>query len=187
MQNLPPPYVAGGPEATTDAPSAPPAAGIPGVGGPPMGGEQVEAVKVGAPRPLDDIHIDELLHIVVDRNCSDLHICNSSPPIIREDGALKKLNYVDFTPQQTQRMMYEIISDEHIQRFETTLELDFSYQLPRRARFRVNLYRDRGAVAAAFRLISNRIPTVRELNLPPMLETLTDKPCWRRSRTSHAD
>ncbi len=141
-----------------------------------MGGEQVEAVKVGAPRPLDDIHIDELLHIVVDRNCSDLHICNSSPPIIREDGALKKLNYVDFTPQQTQRMMYEIISDEHIQRFETTLELDFSYQLPRRARFRVNLYRDRGAVAAAFRLISNRIPTVRELNLPPMLETLTDKP-----------
>jgi twitching motility protein PilT len=114
--------------------------------------------------------------VVVDRNCSDLHICAQSEPIIREDGQLKKLNYEKFTPQQSQRMMYEIISDDHITKFETTLELDFSYQLPRRARFRVNMYRDRGAVAAAFRLISNRIPTVRELNLPPLLETLTEKP-----------
>jgi twitching motility protein PilT len=130
----------------------------------------------GAPKSLEDLHIDELLHVVVDRNCSDLHICNASEPIIREDGALKKLNYEPFTPQQTQRMLYEIISDDQIQRFETTLELDFSYQLPRRARFRVNLYRDKGAVAAAFRLISNRIPTVRELNLPPILDQLTERP-----------
>jgi twitching motility protein PilT len=132
--------------------------------------------RAGQPKPLDDLHIDELLHTVVDRNCSDLHICSSSEPIIREDGQLKKLNYDKFTPQITQRMLYEIISDDQIQRFETTLELDFSYQLPRRARFRVNLYRDRGSVAAAFRLISNRIPTVKELNLPPILEALSEKP-----------
>jgi twitching motility protein PilT len=130
----------------------------------------------GKPKSLEDLHIDELLHVVVDRNCSDLHICVDSEPVIREDGVLKRLNYEKFMPQQTQRMLYEIISDDHIHRFETTLELDFSYQLPRRARFRVNLYRDRGAVAAAFRLISNRIPTVRELNLPPILETLSDRP-----------
>lgn len=136
----------------------------------------VEATKVGAPRSLEDLHIDELLHIVVDRNCSDLHICQDSEPIIREDGQLKKLNYEKFTPNQTQRMMYEIISDDNIQKFETVLELDFSYTLPKRARFRVNLYRDKGAVAAAFRLISNRIPTVRELNLPPILDQLTEKP-----------
>jgi twitching motility protein PilT len=130
----------------------------------------------GKPKTLDDLHIDELLHVVVDRNCSDLHVCVDSEPVIREDGALKRLNYEKFTPQQTQRMMYEIIADENIHRFETTLELDFSYQLPKRARFRVNMYRDRGAIAAAFRLISNRIPTVRELNLPPILETLSDRP-----------
>ncbi|MGE0000709.1 MAG: type IV pilus twitching motility protein PilT [Fimbriimonadaceae bacterium] len=135
-----------------------------------------KATGAGAPKTLEDLHIDELLHIVVDRNCSDLHVCAASEPIIREDGALKKLNYEKFTPQQTQRMLYEIISDDQIQRFETTLELDFSYQLPKRARFRVNLYRDRGAVAAAFRLISNRIPTVRELNLPPILDQLTERP-----------
>ncbi|HRI45258.1 MAG TPA: type IV pilus twitching motility protein PilT [Fimbriimonadaceae bacterium] len=171
MDKQPPPYVAGGPNATggptpeANGPVSPEQA---------AGAEQVQ--KVGAPRSLEDIHIDELLHIVVDRNCSDLHICANSEPVIREDGALKRLNYEKFTPQQSQRMMYEIIADEHIHRFETTLELDFSYQLPKRARFRVNMYRDRGAVASAFRLISNRIPTVRELNLPPILETLTEKP-----------
>jgi twitching motility protein PilT len=135
-----------------------------------------EAPKAGAPKSLEDLHIDELLHIVVDRNASDLHICAHSEPVIREDGALKRLNFDKFTSQDTQRMMYDIVSDDQIQRFETTLELDFSYALPRRARFRVNMYRDKGAVAAAFRLIPSKIPTVRDLNLPPVLEVLTEKP-----------
>src|SRR5690349_13324528 len=135
-----------------------------------------EVKKAGAPVPLEDLHIDELLHIVVDRNASDLHICQGEAPVIREDGALKRLNFEKFTSQILQRMMYEIISDDNINKFETTLELDFSYQLPRRARFRVNLYRDRGSVAAAFRLIAQKIPTVKDLNLPPLLEQLTEKP-----------
>lgn len=132
--------------------------------------------KAGAPRTLEDLHIDELLHIVVDRNASDLHICHGSEPVIREDGALKRLNFEKFNPQQVQRMMYDIITDENITKFETTLELDFSYQLPRRARFRVNMYREKGSIAGAFRLIPQKIPTVRDLNLPPILETLTEKP-----------
>ncbi|MFZ4506293.1 MAG: type IV pilus twitching motility protein PilT [Fimbriimonas sp.] len=122
------------------------------------------------------MHIDELLHIVVDRNASDLHICQGSEPVIREDGGLKRLNFEKFSAVITQRMMYDIITDENITKFETTLELDFSYQLPRRARFRVNMYRERGSIAAAFRLIPQKIPTVRDLNLPPILETLTEKP-----------
>jgi len=157
----------------------------PQAGAPPQGGSLPNATSnaelplegMGKTRPVEDLHIDALLDIVVDRNCSDLHIAVDSPPIVRDDGALKKLNFEKFTPQVTQRMMYEIISDDQIHRFETTLELDFSYALPKgRARFRVNLYRDRGAVAAAFRLISSRIPTVRELNLPPILEQLTERP-----------
>jgi twitching motility protein PilT len=144
--------------------------------GPPPVAEGGSAPKVGAPRTVEDLHIDELLHIVVDRNASDLHICQMSEPVIREDGALKRLNFEKMSPNILQRMMYDIISDENINKFETTLELDFSYTLPRRARFRVNLYRDRGSCAAAFRLIPQKIPTVRDLNLPPVLETLTDKP-----------
>lgn len=146
---------------------------LPGTG---TGETPKEVVKAGAPHSLEDLHIDELLHIVVDKNASDLHLCTNSEPVIREDGALKKLNFEKFTPHTLQRMMYDILSDEHINRFETTLELDFSYALPRRARFRVNLYRDRGACAAAFRLIPSKIPTVSDLNLPKVLETITERP-----------
>jgi len=175
MQNNPPPR---------QNPGIPPPMARPGVGSmPPMGQMppmQNEIPKEEEPEvppiALKDLHIDELLHIVVDKNASDLHICFSSPPVIREDGKLKRLNYEEFTPQDTQRMMYDIISDENINKFETTLELDFSYQLPKRARFRVNMYRDRGAVAAAFRLIPQKIPTVEQLNLPPILKPLCEKP-----------
>ncbi|MCH7945518.1 MAG: Flp pilus assembly complex ATPase component TadA, partial [Armatimonadetes bacterium] len=158
-------------ENTPEIPAAETAA-QPAPEAPPM----AEGAAAGKPKTLADLHIDELLHVVVDRNCSDLHVCTDSEPIIREDGALKRLNFEKFTPQLTQRMMYEIVSDEQIQRFETTLELDFSYQLPKRARFRVNMYRERGAIAGAFRLISNKIPTCRELNLPPIMERLSDRP-----------
>lgn len=172
MENQPLTEAPGG---MTPPPSAPPAG-------------QAEQAKAGAPRSIEDLHIDELLHVVVDRNCSDLHICVDSEPVIREDGQLKRLNYQKFTPQQSQRMLYEIISDDNVTKFEQTKELDFSYALPMpidmrqqgrgsvRARFRVNMYRDRGAVAAAFRLISSRIPTVEELNLPPLLKQLSEKP-----------
>src|ERR1044071_8760543 len=87
--------------AETDAPF------IPGAGG--GSGDDSIVTKAGAPRSLEDIHIDELLHIVVDRNASDLHICAQSEPVIREDGALKRLNYEKFTPQNLQRMMYDIL------------------------------------------------------------------------------
>ncbi len=137
---------------------------------------QTEEKPSDAPLQVEDLHIDELLHIVVDRNCSDLHISAGCPPVIREDGALKRLNYESFPPHITQRMIYDLLSDEQIHKFETTLELDFSYALPRRARFRVNVYRDRGTVAMAFRLIAQKIPTVDDLNLPRILLKLTEKP-----------
>jgi len=149
--------------------------GLPPANVPPQQQKEVEAPK-GPPQSLEDLHIDELLHIVVDRSASDLHICQNSEPIIREDGRLVKLHFEKFTSQHTQRMMYDIISDENINKFETTLELDFSYQLPRRARFRVNLYREKAAVAAAFRLIPQKIPTVEQLNLPPILKVFCERP-----------
>ncbi|GMV89119.1 MAG: twitching motility protein PilT [Chthonomonas sp.] len=156
------------------SPSMPPTMGRPGAA--PVPEEKPWILPEGERRTLEDIHIDELLDIVVDLNASDLHICTDAPPVVRHDGQLKRLNYTMFTPQDTQRMLYEIISDEQVHRFETTLELDFSYAMPRRARFRVNMYRDRGSCAAAFRLISSKIPTVEQLNLPPFLNTLTEKP-----------
>ena len=126
--------------------------------------EVEEEASASRPKPVESLHINELLGIVVDKNASDLHICSDAEPIIRVDGKLIRLNYEKLAMADTSRLIYEILSDEQIERFETTLELDFSYSLPKRARFRVNVYRDRGAVATAFRLIPTRIPTVRELN-----------------------
>ncbi|MFN3422650.1 MAG: hypothetical protein ACK40X_13105, partial [Armatimonadota bacterium] len=125
---------------------------------------------------LDDVHIDDLLKEVVRRNASDLHLCVGVPPILRIDGQLYRTNFQPATPKQTQRLIYEILTDEQIQRFENNLELDFSYALQDTARFRVNIYRERGSIAAAFRLIPRRIPTVRELELPSILEELASRP-----------
>jgi twitching motility protein PilT len=138
---------------------------------------QIGQVKqAGKPIPIDEVHIDDLLRIVVEKGASDLHMCVGVPPIIRIDGQLLPLNYERISPLDCQRVMYDVLSDEQIQRFEEQLELDFSYALGRVARFRVNIYRDRGAVAGAFRLIPAKIPTIRDLGLPVVLEELTRKP-----------
>jgi twitching motility protein PilT len=132
---------------------------------------------VRAPQPLDDVHLDELLDIVVENEASDLHVAAGLPPIIRVDGQLKPIAaYEAFTPSTTQRMLYDVLTDDQIQRFETDLELDCSYSLKKVARFRTNLYRDRGTVAGAYRRIPTKIPTIRELGLPLTLEELARRP-----------
>lgn len=187
----PPPAGGGAPRPQM---SAPPSQLIPGGGDDwknridTISGIPNDEKPLGPRASVDDLHIDELLGILVDMNCSDLHVCQASPPIVRHDGKIKRLNYDIFIPENIQRMMYEVITDDQIQRFETTYELDFSYSLPvpfhlrvpggptARARFRVNLYRDKGSCAAAFRLISSKIPTVEDLKLPLVLKSLTEKP-----------
>jgi twitching motility protein PilT len=125
-------------------------------------------------RSLDDAHIDELLHLVVSqKGASDLHLAVGLPPVIRVDGELLQAPYESFSPQTSQRIVYDILTDEQIQRFESTLELDFSYALGRTSRFRVNIFRDRGTVASAFRVIPTKIPTVEDLNLPKIISDLT--------------
>lgn len=132
--------------------------------------------KASAPIALEETHIDDLLRELVERGGSDLHICVGVPPVVRVDGHLTPLNYEKFNAMHTQRMMYDILSDEQIQRFEDTWELDFSYSLQNVSRFRVNIFKDKGTVAAAFRLIPMKIPTLKELGLPPVLETIARRP-----------
>jgi len=127
-------------------------------------------------RGLEEIHLDDLLRMVVEKGGSDLHLVVGVPPIIRIDGQLTPTPFERVTPQDSQRMSYDILTDEQIQRFESTLELDFSYSVARVARFRVNLYRDKGSVAGAFRVIPQRIPTIEELQLPRTLLDLTRRP-----------
>ena len=137
---------------------------------------QVPSAATARPQPLDDAHIDDLLRAMHEKGASDLHIAVGIPPIIRLDGALLPIPFEKVSPQVSQRLIYDILTDEQIQRFETDLELDFSYQLARIARFRVNVYRDKGNVATAFRQIPQKIPTLKELGLPGILEELTRLP-----------
>jgi twitching motility protein PilT len=127
-------------------------------------------------RPLEETHIDDLLRLVVEKGGSDLHLVVGVPPIIRIDGQLTTTPFEKVTPQDSQRMLYDILTDEHIQRFEATLELDLSYSIMRLSRFRVNLYKDKGTIAGAFRVIPSRIPTIEELGLPKILAELSRRP-----------
>ena len=128
------------------------------------------------PMSLDDAHIDDILRTMHEKGASDLHIAVGIPPIIRLDGALIPLPFEKVTPQSAQRLIYDILTDEQIQKFETQWELDFGYQLVRLARFRVNVFRDKGNVALAFRQIPQKIPTLKDLGLPAVLEELTKLP-----------
>ncbi|NIN71120.1 MAG: PilT/PilU family type 4a pilus ATPase, partial [Gemmatimonadetes bacterium] len=98
------------------------------------------------------------------------------PPVLRIDGKLLATNYDTLSDFEVQRMIYAVLTDEQIRLFETDYELDCSYELRDVSRFRVNVYRDRGAVAGAFRVIPSKIPTVRELGLPLVLEDLSRRP-----------
>jgi twitching motility protein PilT len=132
--------------------------------------------QVSAPRPIEEVHVDELLRLVVEKKGSDLHLAAGVPPVLRIDGKLLATNYAVLSDFEVQRMIYGVLTDEQIRTFETDYELDCSYELKGLSRFRVNVYRDRGAVAVAFRVIPSKIPTVRELGLPLVLEDLSRRP-----------
>ncbi|NLO72951.1 MAG: type IV pilus twitching motility protein PilT [candidate division WS1 bacterium] len=157
------PQSVGAEQETTPRPARPAGHGAPGK-------KQVQR------KPIEHVHIDELLEMVVETNASDLHLAVGLPPIMRIDGELKMTRYEVLDGPICQRIIYDILTDDQIQRFETELELDCSYAMRKIARFRVNVFRDRQNVAGAFRLIPTKIPTIKELGLPPITEDLARRP-----------
>ncbi len=126
-------------------------------------------------QPIRDVHIDDLLLEATQRGASDLHLSERIPPVIRKDGRLQRLNYEPLLPNDIQRLIYEVLTNQQIQWFEKVKELDFSYGMSGVGRFRFNVYRQRGTIAAAMRAIPSRVPTLEELRLPSMLRDLTRK------------
>ncbi len=121
-------------------------------------------------------NIHDFLDEVLKREASDLHITTGVPPMLRMDGDLSALNDKVLKSNDTKTLIYSILNEAQREKFERNLELDLSYSVPGKARFRVNVYHQRGSVAAAFRVIPEHILTFKELNLPPLLEELTKKP-----------
>ncbi len=120
--------------------------------------------------------LPELLKTTVDLNGSDLHLTTATPPQVRVHGKLQRLEHPELTPADTKQLAYSVLTDAQKKRFEEALELDFSFGIKGMARFRCNLFNQRGAVAAVYRLIPERIRTFDELGLPKVLATLADRP-----------
>jgi len=128
--------------------------------------------------PLDEVHIDELLQFVLDTKGSDLHLAVNKPPCVRVHGNVRELpQYEAMRAPVLQRIIYDVLTDEQIQRFENDWELDFAYTMADGgARFRVNTFRDKGALAAAMRVIPTKIPNPEDLGLPPVILELANRP-----------
>jgi twitching motility protein PilT len=107
---------------------------------------------------------------------SDLHLTAGSPPMVREKGRLRPLEYPVLTTQQTREIIYSILTNDQRKKLENEWQIDFAYSIPGQARFRVNAYFQRASLGAAFRLIPNEMPALDDLGLPPVLRELTNKP-----------
>ncbi len=121
--------------------------------------------------------LTELLRRMVDSGGSDLHLTANSPPRLRIHGELKPCEDLPvLAPADTKALAYSVLTDAQKHRFEENLELDFSFGIKGVARFRGNLFNQRGAVGGVFRVIPFETKTFEELGLPPVLRKLCEKP-----------
>lgn len=120
--------------------------------------------------------LKDLLTTMVERDASDLHIVAGSPPQLRIDGALLSLPFPSYSPEESKKICYELLTPDQIGRFEKDLELDISLALEGISRFRANLYRQKDTVAGAFRTIPFKIPLPQVLGIPEECLDLTNQP-----------
>src|SRR5215510_899897 len=120
--------------------------------------------------------LPDLLKTMVELNGSDLHITTATPPQVRVHGHLQRLQLPEMNPAETKALVYSVLTDSQKKRFEETKELDFSFGIKGLARFRCNVFNQRGAVGAVYRVIPEKIRTFGDLGLPAVLATLADRP-----------
>lgn len=152
-----------------DSPFAPPQPPQAPPQPPPMAGQV-------APAPAQPITLHMLLKTMVEKGASDLHITTNSPPQLRIDGELVPLKTAPLGPNETKQLCCSILTDAQKHKFEEDWELDLSFGVKGLARFRANFFFQRGACAAAFRIIPFKILTFQELGLPQIISDFANKP-----------
>jgi len=119
----------------------------------------------------------ELLTKMIKMGASDMHIAVGAPPMVRVDGGLEAMpGYPRLTPEDTQEIVYSVMSEENIAEFESGLECDLAFGIEQLSRFRLNVFRDRGSTVAAFRAIPFEIMTFQELGLPQVAADFAYRP-----------
>jgi len=120
------------------------------------------------------MEIKELLEYTVNKKASDLHLLVGVPPMIRVNGVLNPVTGKEIlTPEEISHLVLSLVNEEQKEILSINKELDFSFNFENQVRFRVNAYYQKGSLAAALRLISNKIPKIDELNLPEICHSFT--------------
>ena len=119
--------------------------------------------------------IEELLITAKENKASDVHITVGLPPKMRINGILVDMDYPRLLPPDTEAVISTMMSDKRVQQFEELGEIDFSYSIPQIGRYRVNVFHQRGSMAASIRLVSTKIPLPEELGIPKSVVDLYQK------------
>ena len=120
--------------------------------------------------------ITELLAFSVENNASDLHLSAGTPPSIRVDGDVRKLNIPAFDDKDVNALVYDIMNDRQRKEYEENLEVDFSFEVPNLARFRVNAFNQNRGPAAVFRTIPSKILSLDDLACPDIFRDIAALP-----------
>lgn len=115
--------------------------------------------------------IDGFFKMMKDVGASDLHLISGQQPMLRLHGELERIDYPVFKSDDLKKILYEITPDKKIKKFEETGDVDFAYELPKTARFRVNFFNQLKGVGAIFRIIPDQILTIEELGLPDIIKS----------------
>jgi twitching motility protein PilT len=121
-------------------------------------------------------NLHQLLKAMLEKGASDLHVTTGTAPQLRVDGVLVPLNMPVLSPQETKQTCYSILTDAQKHRFEAQNELDLSFGVKGLARFRANIFVQRGAIAGVFRIIPYEIMKLDDLGVPPVISKLAEKP-----------
>ena len=122
------------------------------------------------------VDIAQLLAFAVKNNASDLHLSSGCPPIIRVDGDVKRINMPALKHKEVHSMVYDIMNDKQRKDFEEFFETDFSFEIPKLARFRVNAFNQNRGCAAVFRAIPSQILTLDDLGAPRIFKDIAMHP-----------
>ncbi|MFP5297702.1 MAG: type IV pilus twitching motility protein PilT [Actinomycetota bacterium] len=120
-------------------------------------------------------NVEDLLRYLVDRRGSDLHIKAGGPPCIRVNGHLIKTDLAAMTAADCERAAMDLMDEDTVAAFKKTGEVDFAYSSAGLGRFRINVFRQRGAIGVACRLVLAGSPTIASLSLPPVVEKLSNE------------
>jgi len=120
------------------------------------------------------MEITQLLEFSVQQGASDLHLSSGQPPIIRIHGEIQRIDAPAFNAEELQNMIYDVMNDEQRRQFESNLEADFSFELPKIARFRANIFQQNRGISAVFRTIPSKILTLEDLGAPEIFKDISN-------------